>query len=49
MKRCWYFITVYYCPACGREKVYRERRYGYRPKPYWKRHNRIEAFDWCDW
>jgi len=48
MRKHWYFITIFYCPQCGSEKIYRDRRYGYRPKKYANRHKEVEAYDWCD-
>lgn len=46
-KAHWYFITVFYCPLCGHERTYRERRYGRRPKSYAARHRMIEDWDGC--
>jgi predicted RNA-binding Zn-ribbon protein involved in translation (DUF1610 family) len=49
MKRCWYFITEFYCPACGHTKAYRERKYTKKPKTWGLCHEVIEAWDGCDW
>jgi hypothetical protein len=45
----WYMITTYYCPVCGNESTYRERRYDPRPEAYEDRHKFIQSFDWCSW
>ena len=47
-RRHWYFITVDYCPICGRDYTFRERRYGRRPKRWASRHSRQEVWDYCD-
>ncbi len=47
MKRHWYFISVFYCPLCGREREYRERRYGRKPKTTTRKF--IQDWDGCDW
>ncbi len=46
MKSHWYYVTRYVCVLCGREVVYRERRYTKRPKRYWKRNSYHETA--CD-
>ena len=38
MKGHWYYISVTACALCGREKVYRERRYDPRPERWEDRH-----------
>jgi hypothetical protein len=43
-QRHWYFVSVFYCPLCGRTTEYDERRYGRRP-PDEPRSKVIEA--WC--
>ena len=44
----WYFITVYYCPQCGRSRTYKDRRNGPKPIKWEDRHEEIEAWDYCD-
>ena len=48
MRKHWYFFYEIYCPLCCSSRIGRERRYGRRPKRYWKRHDFTEAYDWCD-
>ena len=49
IKKHWYFITTHACPVCGRENVYRERRYDNRPEKYEDRHSYDPMFyDYCD-
>lgn len=43
----WYYIVVHYCPACGGERVFRERRYGPRPEAWEDRHEWKEVWDYC--
>ena len=31
MKKYWYFIEIECCVLCGKEKLYKERRYTLRP------------------
>jgi hypothetical protein len=51
-KRHWYRRYVGECPVCGRDKGFRERVYGRRPK---RPRNRIvylpdtETYDYCDY
>jgi hypothetical protein len=45
----WYFISIWYCPQCGRSTEVRERRYDKRPDKYEDRHEIVEAWDYCDW
>ena len=47
-KKYWYEKTVYYCPVCGREDVYRERVYTPKPKNWGDRNTFIEKFDYCN-
>ncbi len=42
-RRHWYFISYFGCPVCGSGRTYRERRYGRKPKSYWKRHEQVEV------
>lgn len=42
----WYYITYSECPVCGRTSIYRERRYGPRPKRFEQR-NRFEVDTLC--
>ena len=48
MRKHWYYITIIACPVCGREKVYRERRYGRKPKKDWKCYDYLEQWDYCN-
>jgi hypothetical protein len=41
-KKFWYYITVYECVLCGRQEVYRERRYGEKPKDWKDCHDYIQ-------
>jgi hypothetical protein len=46
----WYFISVYSCPVCGKEEVFRERRYTPRPNAWEDRHYwNDRAYDWCNY
>ena len=47
-RKHWYFIAVDYCPVCGRDSTYRERRYTPRPKRWESRHAFMEVYDYCD-
>jgi len=47
-RKHWYFIYTNYCPVCGRERVFRERRYDKRPKRWEARHRVEEVYDYCD-
>ena len=47
-KKYWIFKTVYYCPLCGKEKVYRERRYTKKPESFNKRQDWNEKYDYCE-
>ena len=46
-KKYWYKTTIYYCPICCRENVYKERQYTEKPKEYEKRVKIIEVWDYC--
>ena len=35
-KGCWYQVTVFECPLCGRSTTYRERRHGPKPEQTWE-------------
>lgn len=48
IKKHWYFVSIDYCPQCGRSKEYRERRYGRKPKCYDQCHSYEEHWDHCD-
>ena len=48
MRKHWYFVATEECPVCGRGNIYRERRYGRKPKDYRKRYEYVTAYDWCD-
>lgn len=43
MKKYWYQYTVYYCPACGGDKTYKERVY---EKPL-NRYVEVVTYDYC--
>ena len=47
-KKYWYKYYYYYCPVCGRENVYKERRYTPKPENYEDRHKVEECYDWCN-
>lgn len=47
-KKYWIFKTTYYCPLCGSEKIYRERRYTKKPKSFNKRQDWSEQYDYCN-
>jgi len=50
-RRYWYRLFVGECPVCGRDKSYRERVYGKRPKDHRKRYVQLsnqECYDWCE-
>jgi len=44
----WIFKTIYYCPICGKEQIYRERKYTEKPNNYNLRYELIESYDYCD-
>ena len=46
-KGVWYFTTIYYCPLCGGESKYIERRKAPRPKKWDTRNQVVEAWDYC--
>ncbi len=46
----WYRLYLGECPVCGRDKSYRVRVYGKRPKDSRKRYvylNQAETYDHC--
>lgn len=43
-RRYWYLTTIDYCPACGRERKYRERVYAKHPQSVVVEN----VYDWCD-
>lgn len=48
MKPHWYYTETHACPVCGQERVYRERRYGKKPKDPRKRfHYDGNFYDHC--
>lgn len=47
MKKHWYLVIEYYCPACCGVKTYRVRKYTPRPKDPEKRMEIHEAWDYC--
>jgi hypothetical protein len=46
--RYWYFISIRYCPICGRDDTTRERRYDPRPDDPSARRDFKEVWDYCD-
>jgi hypothetical protein len=47
----WYRMHVGECPVCGRDKSFKERVYGKKPKSARKRYVYLpasETYDWCD-
>lgn len=44
MKNYWIFKTINYCPLCGKEEIYRERKYNKKPKDYNKRNETKEGY-----
>ena len=50
-KKYWYRIYVGECPICGRDKSYRERVYGEKPKDTKNRYvwlKEQDTYDNCD-
>ena len=47
-KTYWYKKTVYYCPVCGRDDTYKERRFDEKPEEWEKRFTFKEVWDYCD-
>lgn len=47
-KKYWYMTYVEYCPVCGKEDTWRERRYTPRPEKWEDRHDFKEVYDWCN-
>ena len=45
-----YWILKYtsYCPLCGKEKIYRERKYTPKPENPNERYQVDEHYDYCD-
>jgi hypothetical protein len=51
MRKFWMRIWIGECPLCGRDKGYRERVYGRKPKLWQNRYRYISpehCYDWCD-
>lgn len=48
MKKYWIYKTVYMCPLCGSEKVYRERMYTEKPIEWTERQSLKDHYDYCD-
>jgi len=48
MNKYWIYRTTYYCPLCGKEKVFRERYYTKKPDNFNQRQEWIERYDYCD-
>ena len=47
-KKYWIYKTVEYCPVCGREDIYRERRYTKKPKLFNNRQELVVHYDYCN-
>jgi hypothetical protein len=47
-KKYWIYKTIYYCPVCMSEKVYREREFTEKPEDVFQREETIETYDWCN-
>lgn len=50
-KRHWYRQHIGECPVCGRDKSFRERVYGKKPRDPRKRYVQLpdtHCYDWCD-
>lgn len=47
LKKHWYKISIFTCPVCGSERIYRERVYGEKPKNSSERYNYVCEYDWC--
>lgn len=48
MRQHWYKIIYVICPVCAKDKTYRVRVYGKRPKSYTKRHAIEVEYDYCE-
>lgn len=48
MKKYWYRFYWGECPVCGRDKSYKERVYGKKPKNHDKRHIQLSEFETYD-
>lgn len=46
-KKYWYYTDIYYCPLCGTEDKFREKRYDERPIEWTERNHVIEKWDYC--
>ena len=46
-RKYWVKRYEFYCPACGKNTVYRERRYTPKPKEYSERVEVKEQYDYC--
>jgi len=44
----WIHKSIFECPVCGREKVYRSRKYGEKPENFFERFEIIQDYDWCN-
>ena len=47
-KKYWIYKTIDYCPVCGREDIYRERRYTKKPKLFNNRQEWVVHYDYCN-
>jgi len=47
IKKHWYYITTFCCPMCGKEHVYRERKYTIKPPAASKRRTYHDRYDGC--
>lgn len=44
----WFYITVYECPVCGMQEIYREKKITPRPEAYQHRHSFIQKYNYCN-
>jgi hypothetical protein len=47
----WYRFHIGECPVCGKDKSFKERVYGKKPRDWRKRYvclPQTQTYDWCD-
>jgi len=47
-KKYWYLTMVFWCPICGNEDRYRERKYSTKPRDPEERYEWVVSWDYCD-
>ena len=47
-KKYWIATSIWVCPICGSEQVYKSREYTKKPKDWNKRNEVKEAYDYCN-